>query len=142
MAGGTSTWTPIPNLRMPKELMLWCITSGTPNGTWFPVDIDENQTVDDLKDKIKEKKPNALAGVDAYALTLYKVNIDVSVGNDYRRINDEIIRGVYEFIHHPKQELFPSQIMSEVFTGPDLPHEVIHILAERPTGESINSGAQ
>ena len=121
---------PIPNLRLVHRTRRTNITT-------FSVVIDENQTVDELKDKIKERNQNGLATVDTYALTLYKVNIDVSVDNNYRRIINEIFRGVYKFIHPNKQELFPSQIMSEVFEGPKLPH---HILVELPTGESTIQG--
>ncbi len=118
--------------------MLWCIVPGIPGGTVFHVDIDENQTVDDLKDKIKEAETPVLDALVATTLTLYKINIDCSVDNNYRRIKDEIFRGVYKFIH-PKQELFPSGVISEYFKESDISQKGIHILVEFPTGESINS---
>src|SRR5258706_7341977 len=114
---------------MPKELGLWCIVPGLCRSSVFHLHVDENQTVDDLKDKIKERMPNRLANADAYAPTLYKINIGFSLDDDYHTLNDKIFRGVYKFIH-PKQELFPSGIISEYFKESDFSQLVIHILAE------------
>src|SRR5258708_13074212 len=51
------------------------IHSGNPASTQsFSVKIDENETVDALKDYIKQKKPRSLANVEADELILYKIN--------------------------------------------------------------------
>ncbi|OWZ12790.1 Crinkler (CRN), partial [Phytophthora megakarya] len=49
---------------------LFCAIVGVA-GSSFPVDIDENETVGDLKDAIQDKKPNDLKDVDADKLQLF-----------------------------------------------------------------------
>ena len=39
----------------------------------FPVNVENDDTVDDLKEVIMKKKPHALAGLDADLLSLWKV---------------------------------------------------------------------
>ncbi|OWY90453.1 Crinkler (CRN), partial [Phytophthora megakarya] len=49
---------------------LFCAIVGVA-GSAFPVDIDENETVGDLKNAIKAQKPNGLKYVDADKLQLF-----------------------------------------------------------------------
>ncbi|POM70106.1 Crinkler (CRN) family protein [Phytophthora palmivora] len=49
---------------------LFCAIVGAA-GSAFSVRVDESDTVDDLKGKIKEKKPNDLKNVDAKNLQLF-----------------------------------------------------------------------
>lgn len=63
---------------MSEVYKIFCII---PDGSdAFPVKISKNEdvTVEDLKDKIKNKLPIMLNAFDAHALTLYKINVDGS----------------------------------------------------------------
>jgi len=60
---------PVPQ---PRQLTLFCWILGVSHSS-FPVDIEDNGTVDDLKTAIVKKNPRALANVDADDLTLWKV---------------------------------------------------------------------
>ncbi|KAL4150597.1 hypothetical protein PRNP1_009999 [Phytophthora ramorum] len=53
-----------------KMVKLVCVIVGVA-GSAFPVEIDADQTVGDLKDTIKEKKPNDLKDIDADKLQLF-----------------------------------------------------------------------
>ncbi|KAG0195374.1 hypothetical protein BGX31_006341, partial [Mortierella sp. GBA43] len=59
-----------------NDLRLFCILEG--ESTPFPVTIDSDKTVGDLKDAIKTKKSNYLASIDADQLTLWKVSIQIN----------------------------------------------------------------
>ncbi|KAF9917553.1 hypothetical protein BGZ65_012839, partial [Modicella reniformis] len=54
-------------------MTIWCVVDG--KSTSFPVDIPADGTVGHLKDRIKEKKPNDFADIDADELTLWKVSL-------------------------------------------------------------------
>ncbi|KAL4147369.1 hypothetical protein PRNP1_011125 [Phytophthora ramorum] len=53
-----------------KMVKLVCVIVGVA-GSAFSVRVDESDSVDDLKDTIKEKKPNALKDIDADKLQLF-----------------------------------------------------------------------
>ncbi len=55
MVVSTSTWAhpPLSEFQMPKQLRVFCFTSGIPGSNVFPVEIDDNQTIGELKKKIK-----------------------------------------------------------------------------------------
>ena len=65
----------------------------------FSVEIDETHIVEDLKKKIKTERGIT---VNAVALTLYKIKIDVSNDNDYTRIMNSISQGDYDFANKQK----------------------------------------
>ena len=52
-------------------LLCWVI--GTPTKQTFPVEIEPDKLWGHVKDKIKEKKKNDFADIDADALDLWKV---------------------------------------------------------------------
>ena len=116
---------------MPK-LTLLCINPGSPD---FPVNIDENETVDDLKKKIKEASAPAFDALRADMLTLYRTNVDISDDKDYHRIIDEISRGAYQF--KPKDELVPSRLTSQFFQRNS--GGTVEVLVELPPGDLIYS---
>jgi Crinkler effector protein N-terminal domain len=57
----------------PTKWKLFCIVVG--GNTSFSVKISPDETVDDLKKKIKKEKEHDFAGFDADRLTLYLVNL-------------------------------------------------------------------
>ena len=133
VAGGTLNLTSTtPFFAMLQTL--FCIVLG--ETTAFPVDIDENMTVGHLKDAIKEKTKPGLDRFAAHALTLYKVNIDMS---DKAKFTKEI-QDISQDLSKTEKELFnPSEELSNVFgeTGP--PKGKIHILVKSPEGELMDS---
>ncbi|CAB4435833.1 unnamed protein product [Rhizophagus irregularis] len=57
------------------SVTLLCLVKGNTLANAFPVHIDSNQLVGDLKEAIKAKKQNDFAGIDADKLKLWKVEI-------------------------------------------------------------------
>jgi hypothetical protein len=104
----------------------------------FPVDIDENKTVGDLKDEIKKKNAQIFANVDAWALTLYRIDVDVPADiNKYNNIIGKMSRGDYMF--KQKDMLISSLEMSHYFQKDS--KRKIEVLVEHPQGEPIISRA-
>jgi len=100
----------------------------------FPIDIDETQTVGDLKKCIN----GALGSIDTRTLTLYKVDIDVSGDDDaaYRQTIEQIHRNTVTASKEPLNN--PHNKLSAKF-GQSIPAEGrIHILIKLPPGQSIN----
>ena len=91
-------------------LKLLCIKPGSEG---FLVNIYENETMGDLKRKIKEACAPEFDALRADMLTLYRINVDIFDDKDYHRIIDEISRGSYEF--EPKDELIPWRLISQFF---------------------------
>ncbi|RUS29164.1 hypothetical protein BC938DRAFT_480974, partial [Jimgerdemannia flammicorona] len=71
------------SFEMDNTVKLFCLVHNDandrrpPGERAFPVDIDMDSTVGDLKDKIKEKIEAQFQNVDAFKLTLWKVDIDL-----------------------------------------------------------------
>jgi hypothetical protein len=115
---------------------LFCAIIGDKDG--FPVKFDGTQTVGSLKDAIKAKAAQTLASVDAHALTLYKVNIDISNKKISARVKEQICQSSIDFDR--EQKLDPVDDLSDYWGESDLPKKkTIHILVELPAGESIGS---
>jgi len=103
----------------------------------FSVEVDETHIVYDLKKRIKTEMAPTLDTVDADALTLYKINIDISDDEVYTTVMNEISRGIYGF--DDKRKLIPSRKVSKLFEGDS--GETIEVLVELPPGEPIDSRA-
>jgi hypothetical protein len=89
-------------------------------GSLFPVDLERSETVSHLKDAILLEKPNALKGVDARRLVLYKVALPY-----VKDLEESASQALKEELENPMSEL------SEIF--PEKPRaEVISILVEVP----------
>ena len=107
----------------------------------FKLLIDDTWIVDELKDEIKKKAAQTLASIDAFKLTLYKVDIDMSM--NYRQVI-EIISQDKTYTQEiqglsTKRELDdPSEKLSVIFS-PRPADRRISILVELPPGESIDS---
>ncbi|KAF8928766.1 hypothetical protein BGZ47_001448 [Haplosporangium gracile] len=107
-----------------NTLTLFCLISGEPASGAFSVKVNPTATVDDLKDAITSKKPNAFEHIDANDLVLWRVSIpdddDLSVPLD----------SVSE-----KKKLKATTKLSKVFDA-ELPEDTIHIVVERPQAAS------
>ncbi|RUS30340.1 hypothetical protein BC938DRAFT_479530, partial [Jimgerdemannia flammicorona] len=60
-----------------NAITLFCLFHGTPPSRPFQIIIAKNKAVTDLRNTIKQAKPNDFGTVDADRLQLWKVNIDL-----------------------------------------------------------------
>ena len=131
MAGGNSTLNPYTE--MSEEYNIWCII---PDGSdAFPVSISKNEFVDGWKEKIKKECPIKLNAFDASALSLHKIDVDIS--NRQHAIHK--VKKLAPTLS-PADRLNPSWKMSQVFPS-GVPDDKIHILVELTEGESMDSRA-
>jgi len=109
---------------------LWCLVLG--EESIFSVKVDETQSVDDLKDKIKNENPCTLKDVSASELTLYKLASDV----DENQSEVEDIKHE-QFDLKKKQPLHPMDELTGIFSD-TVNIKLIHVLVVRPRSKSID----
>ena len=114
-----------PPPRMPYKIP--CFIDG--DSSIFPVNINGKSWVGDLKDKIKEKNPNTLGGIDARRLTLYRVEVD----------KHKVIRSAPTNVDEFK-ELSAEQKLSGVWGKSPPKGKKYYILVKLPKGKSIHCG--
>ena len=111
----------------PEIYKIFCILLG--DDSPFPVEIASNETVADLKDKIKAKNENSLRTVDAKDLKLYYANLP---------IDDATEENVKQIMFQGPSPLGPATELSEVYAS-NPPKKMLHIIVQSPSvGESIN----
>ena len=98
----------------------------------FPVDIDETDTVGDLKKEIKKKKKK-LDYIDAHELSLYKINVKIHDTN-----YDDQIEAMCksDFVFTPEEFLIPMRKVSHYFKNDS--EMAVEVLVVPPQGESID----
>jgi len=111
---------------------IWCIIIG--ETTPFSVKIDQTESVDDLKKSVKKEKVDILDAFAADQLTLYKIHVD-TIKTTYTTVVQDISQDLSNT--QKVTQLDPMDELSEVFGTMGPPKEKIHILVERPAGESI-----
>lgn len=125
---------------MPKKLRLFCAIPSIPVINEFSVVIDNNQTVDQLKDKIKEKLAPALDAMMACVLLLYKIN---AFGDNVKERNEALEKEIRRVEEARKTNndtvLDPHDTMRDVFQNRIPPAKTTHILVVIPSGEPIDS---
>jgi hypothetical protein len=103
-----------------RMLRIFCTIKGHNNP--FPVDIEENQTVGDLKKAIKEEDPHAFADLDADALILYPIEV---------HDGDDIAKTVTTIMQEPPPALCPTVELLVLF--PETPkRRRVHVLVTVP----------
>ena len=114
-----------------STITLSCLVVGeNPYENVFEVDIDNNKTVNRLKDAIKEKKQNDFANVDADKLKLWKVDISLEEENKkLELVNTKINVNIKDELGGV--ELLPLSKISKHFTSQPA-DEHIHIIVQRP----------
>ena len=113
------------------QYKLFCVI---PNGKpAFVVNIDETETVADLKDAIKSKLELSLIAID---LTLYQIDLD---GSD----EPEYIKEAKRLAENPLnlEKLKVVKRLNTIFGSSGPTEENIHILVVLPPGELISSRA-
>ncbi|KAG0258557.1 hypothetical protein BG011_003224 [Mortierella polycephala] len=118
---------------MTKTLFLFCLISGELASNAFPVKISSDETVGQLKKLIKTEKPNALEGIDAKDLVLWRVTIPV---NEYDE--DEIITTDKV---DAKRLLKGTETLSKAFKD-GAPGDTIHIIITQPKGTPKALGSE
>ena len=117
---------------------LFCITSDIPGSTEFSVTIENDQTVDELKEKIKMALE--LNGLMANALLLYKIN---ALGNNLKERKEALEKEIRRVEEARKTNndtgLDPLDAIQDVFQNRTPPAKTIHILVVVPSGEPIVS---
>ncbi|KAG0336079.1 hypothetical protein BG004_008207 [Podila humilis] len=104
-----------------NALTLFCLVDGEIIS--FPVAIESDKTIGELKDLIKVKKPVDFEHVDANNLTLWKVSIPVAPKNERKEIWLADVPS--------KEELDETDDIADVFTEAP-PKKRIHIIVQRP----------
>jgi len=111
---------------------LFCIVPG--DKTLFSVKVDETQTVDELKKAIKNENPHKFENVDAYELTLYRVEVDQP--HEKQKRNDELKRSFQNL--DECTELDEEQQLSKYFGESPPVGKKYYILVVPPQRKSID----
>ncbi|CAG8617706.1 715_t:CDS:2 [Dentiscutata erythropus] len=112
---------------MSDNITLICLVHGDRKDKAFVVEIEKNKPFYFIKKKIKEKKPNTFADVDAKDIVLWKVNVPYN--DDTMEVDivleDNEQTGVQKLLN-------PIKKISNIFTV-NLADNSIHIIVERPS---------
>ncbi|KAF9348102.1 hypothetical protein BGX34_002669 [Mortierella sp. NVP85] len=111
---------------MTKPISLFCLTNGDSTSKAFPLSISSDSSVGDLKDLIKTKRNPRFSDVAADELTLWRVQVPVLAADKHKPVLLETLSS--------KEELLPTEDLSEVFRDPPLKH-MVHIVIERPLSD-------
>ncbi|THU97186.1 hypothetical protein K435DRAFT_857810 [Dendrothele bispora CBS 962.96] len=101
------------------DLKLFCCLVG--GSKPFPVVISSSDTVGDLKERVQQKKPNDLKGVDADNLELFLISLP-DEGDLTKRVEDKVER---------IDPLDPTTEIIEIFPD-DPPKKTVHIAVKLP----------
>jgi hypothetical protein len=110
----------------PEIYKINCIFEGQPSP--FPIQIGKDMSVGMLKKAIKEDNSNALTGVDAVQLTLYRADI---------KDDDELEKKMQKIMSGDSKPLRSTMGLAKVYSEPPQ-DEMVHILVRLP----LPSGAQ
>ena len=113
----------------PEIYTIFCIING--DDIPFHVDIESNETVGHLKDKIKEKKANRLRTVDAKDLKLYQTEVPVDDATE------ENVKQIMSKGQSPLDTM--TKELGELF-GATPPKKRIHIIVQTPTSGELYNG--
>ncbi|PKY57413.1 hypothetical protein RhiirA4_509890 [Rhizophagus irregularis] len=102
------------------SITLLCIVKGNTLANAFPVHIDKNSLVGDLKDVIKAKKAPEFDNFPADKLKLWKVEIPDDHDDQLRNLS-----------LHDNDELLATKKISKYFTASP-PEEHIHVIVKSP----------
>lgn len=104
-----------------NHLTLFCLVDG--EATQFSMDINSTKTVNHLKDAIKAKNSPRFDDIAADELTLRRVSLQLTDGDDQHPI---LLSALDE-----KKKLGQVTRLSKVFTN-EMAEETIHIIVQRP----------
>ncbi|KAF9081985.1 hypothetical protein BGX27_004680, partial [Mortierella sp. AM989] len=105
-----------------QKIKLFCILDG--DSSAFPVKLDSDDTIGELKKAIKEEKKPRLDDIDADKLLLYQIAIP-----------DEGTQVNLNNVDSPKPLLKATTEIAEVF-GTAPPKKTIHVIVQRPYADA------
>ncbi|KAF9397484.1 hypothetical protein BGZ76_008384, partial [Entomortierella beljakovae] len=105
---------------MSSDIKIFCVVDS--DSTPFPVDINPNDTIGDLKKAIKKEKAFEFAEIDADKLALWHINLEIK---DY----DEDLPIQLEALPSAKKLRSTSKV-SKIFLN--VPEDTIHTLVQKP----------
>ncbi|KAF9978383.1 hypothetical protein BGZ73_002562 [Actinomortierella ambigua] len=105
-----------------SPLNLFCLIDGESTSSAFPVSASTTTTVGELKELLKAEKANDFQDVDAYKLTLWRVNIADS---------DDIAPIPIDGVPNNEKKKLRATNRDSVF-GATLAEDTIHIIVQRP----------
>ena len=108
------------------SLTLFCVIDGDSPSQSFPVHIDSNRTIGELKKLVWAEKKRRLDSIDAADLTLWGVFNLVTDDNDHPTMLEHIPP-------EKLKKLSPLARVSVVFTD-KLPQGTIHVVVQPPIG--------
>ncbi|KAF9301595.1 hypothetical protein BGZ74_006506, partial [Mortierella antarctica] len=103
-----------------SRLNLFCLVDGETASNAFPAKVSLDDTVGDLKKRIKAEKTNDFSDIDADKLTLWKVSMPIVAADKHMVISLDSLDS--------KVELLPSDDISDVYGDAPLPKKTIHII--------------
>ncbi|CAB4410222.1 unnamed protein product [Rhizophagus irregularis] len=107
------------------NITLCCLIHGNNISAAFPVKVDNDKTIGELKKIIKDENSNEFFGVDAKNLTLWKVEIPVN-DDDKEEIKQLILQD------NQKTKLLGIRYIEDYWTDSP-PKRCIHVIVEPPT---------
>lgn len=106
------------------NITLCCLIHGNNISAAFPVKVDNDKTIGELKKIIKDENSNEFFGVDAKDLTLWKVEIPDNDDDD-----DEIKKLILQ--DNQKTKLLGIRYIEDYWTDSP-PKRCIHVIVEPP----------
>jgi hypothetical protein len=113
------------------SVTLLCLVKGNTLSNAFPVHIDANSLIGDLKEAIKAKTPQTFANVDAKDIKLWKVSIP----------GDHLDDQLKNLKLNDSDELSAIKKISKYFPDPPA-EEHIHVLVEPPASTTATSSRE
>jgi hypothetical protein len=104
-------------------MKLLCYVRGDESRYTFIVNINEDKTVSELRDTIKEKKSPKFDDIPADSLLLWKASVSVPINRDLRKCV-EALNLVDD------DSLYSHEILSDIFSS-GLEEKTVHIIIER-----------
>lgn len=121
-----------------KNYAINCIFKSGDGHSLFTIEIDSNESVCALKERIKEREPTSFSGVDAYTLELYRIDIPQSEDiNKLLEVANAKMQDLSQALElDPTLDLADSKVFGE-----DMPPEnTIHIIVVSPRSALTSSG--
>ena len=115
-----------------EEFEISCFIPGAKNT--FTVDVEKSRGVTLLKDKLKEKKPQTFADVEADHLQLYQVIINDDLDKKPRM---EELERLYKEKEKEGKQLDERRMLSKYFGESPPEGFKFYVIIEIPRGESI-----
>jgi hypothetical protein len=112
------------------SITLLCLVKGNTLANAFPIHIDGNSLVGDLKEAIKAKKQNDFAGIDADRLKLWK-----------KEIPDDQDNLLSNLTLNDGDELLATREIGDYWTEKP-PKRNIHVIVEPPESTTTSSREQ